>query len=475
MMKFKYKMLINGKWVSSRNVLEIRNPYNNEVIGAMPVANPDQVNAAIQSAHDSREIMAAMPAHQRAKILEKTAALIEQRKEEFILAIIREAGKARKWTTIEVTRAAENCIFAAEEAKRIHGETVPMDASVGSENRFGVWVREPVGVVAAISPFNFPLNLVIHKVAPAIAAGNAVVLKPASNTPGASQLLGEVLLEAGLPPKALNIIYGPGSTVGEMIVKDERIAKITFTGSPPVGRRIKALSGLKKVTLELGSNSGTVVDESADIDLAVSRCLMGSFSFSGQVCISVQRIYLHENIADEFIAKFVKGTKNLVIGDPLEPDTDVGPMISEDEAKRAEAWIDEAVADGAKVLVGGKRKGSLLEPVVLGDVTPDMQVVCKEIFAPVVSLVKCKDFDQALQMLDDSIYGLQAGIFTQNISHAFQAIKRINVGGVIINDVPTYRADQMPYGGNKESGLGREGARFAIEEMTTLKMICFNL
>lgn len=474
-MEFKYKMLINGKWLSSRNVIKIRNPYNNEVIGAMPLANPDQVNTAIQSAHDSREIMAAMPAHQRAKILEKTAALIEQRKEEFILAIIREAGKERKWTTIEVTRAGENCKFAAEEAKRIHGETVPMDASVGSENRFGVWVREPVGVVAAISPFNFPLNLVIHKVAPAIAAGNTVVLKPASNTPGASQLLGEVLLEAGLPPTALNIIYGPGRTTGELIVKDERVAKITFTGSPPVGRRIKALSGLKKVTLELGSNSGTIVDESADIDLAVSRCLMGSFSYSGQVCISVQRIYLHENIAKEFTAKFVKGTQNLVIGDPMEPDTDVGPMISESEAERAEAWIHEAITQGAKVLTGGKRNGSLLEPVVLSDVTHDMQVVYKEIFAPVVSLLTFKNFEQALQMLDNSIYGLQAGIFTQNISHAFRAIKQINVGGVIINDVPTYRADQMPYGGNKESGLGREGARFAIEEMTTLKMICFNL
>ncbi len=474
-MNFKYKMLINGKWLPSRNVIKIRNPYNNEIIGTMPLANSDQVNAAIQSAYDSREIMAAMPAHQRAEILEKTAALIEQRKEEFILAIIREAGKARKWATIEVTRAGENCKFAAEEAKRIHGETVPMDASIGSENRFGLWVREPVGVVAAISPFNFPLNLVIHKVAPAIASGNTVVLKPASNTPGASQLLGEVLLEAGLPPTALNIIYGPGRTTGELIVKDERVAKITFTGSPPVGRRIKALSGLKKVTLELGSNSGTIVDESAEIDLAVSRCLMGSFSYSGQVCISVQRIYLHENIAEEFTDKFVKGTQNLVIGDPMEPNTDIGPMISESEAERAEAWIHEAVTQGAKILRGGKRNGSLLEPVVLGDVIHNMQVICKEIFAPVVSIVKFKNFEQALQMLDDSIYGLQAGIFTQNISRAFRAIKRINVGGVIINDVPTYRVDQMPYGGNKESGLGREGARFAIEEMTTLKMICFNL
>ena len=474
-MSFDYKMLIAGDWVGSDCTREMRSLSNDEVLGHLPLASSPQVETAIAAASQAREIMANLPAAKRAEILEKTSDLVHGRRDEFTLVIVHEAGKAWKWAQAEVKRAIENLKFAAEEAKRIHGETVPMDASAGSENRMGFWLRVPVGVVGAISPFNFPLNLVIHKVAPAIAAGNAVVLKPASMTPGPAQLLGECLLETGLPRHALNIVYGSGSTVGEAIVRDERIGKITFTGSPPVGRRIKEICGLKKVTLELGSNSGTIVDRTADLELAVSRCVMGSFAYNGQVCISVQRIYLHDEIAEEFTRRFVEATGKLVIGDPMDPNTDIGPMISEADARRVEEWVNEAVASGAEILVGGKRRGQVFEPTVISNVSPDMKVVCKEAFAPIVSLVRFTEFDDALNMLEDSIYGLQAGIFTRDIGHAFKAVKRLNVGGVMINDVPTYRADHMPYGGNKESGMGREGARFAIEEMTNLKMVCFNL
>lgn len=474
-MEFQYRMLVNGEWVSSSQSRPVRNPYNDALLGHLPIATPDQIESAIQAAAAARPLMAQMPVHQRKAILEKTARRIEQNRDQVIRTIVQEAGKAWKWAQAEVNRACENLRFAAEETGRIHGETIPMDASVGSENRFGVWIRVPVGVVAAISPFNFPLNLVLHKVAPALAAGNTVVLKPASSTPGAAQLLGEFLLESGLPGPALNILYGSGATVGEAIVQDERIAKITFTGSPPVGRRIKQISGLKKITLELGANSGVIVDESADIDWAVSRCLMGSFAFSGQVCISVQRIYLHEKIAAEFTEKFVAGTRALVVGDPMDPSTDIGPLITEAEAERVAQWLAEAVNQGAQILTGGRRQGKLFEPTVLTQVKPEMKLMCLEAFAPVVALVPCSDFNQAVRLVDDSIYGLQAGIFTRNLNLAFHAARAINVGGVIINDVPTYRVDHMPYGGNKESGLGREGARFAIEEMTNIKMLCFNL
>ena len=336
-------------------------------------------------------------------------------------------------------------------------------------------MRFPVGVIGAISPFNFPLNLVAHKVAPAIAAGCSVILKPASLTPLTSIKLGEIMMEAGLPPGGLNIIFGSGGTVGDWLVTDERVSMITFTGSPPVGKRIKEKSGLKKVTLELGSNSAVIVDENADLDLAVERSVMGSFAYAGQICISVQRIYLHKNIYERFKKDFLEKTSKLKLGDPLDKATDIGPMITEEDARRTESWVNEAVRDGAKILIGGKREGAFYSPTVLENVKPEMKVVALEVFAPVVCFIPFDDFSDAVKMVDDSIYGLQAGVFTDNIENAFQAIKGIKVGGVIVNDVPTYRADNMPYGGVKESGIGREGVKFAIEEMTDIKMICFNL
>ena len=471
----KFKMLIGGNWVGGVDSIEVLNKYSGEILGTVPKAAKEDVERAIVCAERAFAEMSVMPAHQRAKILERTSALLAKYKAEIAKTIAQEAGKAWKYAVGEVGRAVQTFKFAAEEAKQIHGETIPMDAGEGSENRIGFYLRVPIGVIGAISPFNFPLNLVAHKVAPAIAAGNTVVLKPATSTPLTALRLGEIMMEAGLPNGALNIVIGSGSTVGEWLVTDPRPVKISFTGSPPIGRRIKSLSGMKRVTLELGNNSATIIDQDADLDLAVKQCVVGSFANSGQICISVQRIYVHEKIFNEFTQSFVEATEKQVVGDPMREDCDVGPMIDEGEAIRAESWVNEAVAAGAKILTGGKRDGVMFQPTVLSDVRPDMKVICEEIFAPVVSLVPYDNFDQALQMVEESKYGLQAGIFTKNVDKAFAAIKKLNVGGVIINDVPTFRADHMPYGGNKESGIGREGLKYAIEEMTNIKMVCFNL
>jgi len=470
-----YGMLIGGKWETGVDTIPVMDKYSGEPIGTIPRASKADVERAVGAAQSAFGGFADLPAHRRAKILEKTSELLAKYQEDIAAIICREAGKAWKYSVAEVGRAVETFKFAAEEAKRIHGETIPMDASAGAEKRFGFYFRTPVGVVAAISPFNFPMNLVAHKVAPAIAAGNTVVLKPATTTPITAIRLGEILMEAGLPDGVFNLIYGEGSTVGDWLVTDPRPAKVTFTGSPPVGQHIMSRAGLKKVTLELGNNSGTIIEADGDIDAAVPRCVVSAFANSGQICISLQRLYLHQAIAKEFTQKFVEATAKLKVGNPLDKDSDVGPMIDEKEAKRAEAWISEAVGQGAKILVGGKREGRILWPTILDNVRHDMKVMCQETFAPLVSLVTYKDFDEALELLADSPYGLQAGIYTRDISKAFKAIKRVDVGGMMINDTSIFRVDHMPYGGNKMSGIGREGVRFAIEEMTNIRMVCFNL
>jgi len=471
----RYKSLINGQWLDSDRVIEVKNKYDGNILGTVPVATRKEIDAALTAAQSAFEIVSAMPAHQRAKILQRTSELIEANKEEIAAIITQEAGKAWKYALSEVGRAVQTFKFAAEEAKQIHGETIPMDASEGSENRFGFYYRCPIGIIVAITPFNFPINLVAHKVAPAIAAGNSVVLKPASTTPLTAVRLGEILLEAGLPPGALNIVFGSGGTVGEWLVMDPRPAMVTFTGSPPVGLRIKSIAGMKRVTLELGNNSATIIDDDADLDLAVARTVMGSFANSGQVCISVQRIYVHQSVYDTFLEKFILATRMLKVGNPLDKDCDVGPMIDETEAIRAEAWVQEAAAQGANIVIGGRRQRAMFEPTVLTNVSEDMKVVCEEVFAPVVSVVQFDHIDQAIHAADNTQYGLQAGIFTSKLSHAFSAVRGLNVGGVMINDVPTFRVDHMPYGGNKLSGIGREGVKFAMEEMTNIKMVCFNL
>jgi acyl-CoA reductase-like NAD-dependent aldehyde dehydrogenase len=470
-------MLIDGKWLAGEDheSLKVLDKFTGEVMGEVPVATRSDVARATEGAARAFAAWSDTPAHKRAAILGRAAALIEERREALATTIAREAGKAWKHAQGEVRRSAETFTFAAEEAKRLHGETIPLDASPDGEHRMGFYLRTPIGVVAAITPFNFPLNLVAHKVGPALAAGNTIVLKPAEETPLTAVALAEILLEAGLPPGAFNLIHGAGPTVGEWLITDPRPLKISFTGSPPVGTRILKIAGLKRITLELGNNSGTIVEPDTDLDRAIPRCVVSAFANAGQVCISLQRLYVHQDIAETFIARFLEQTSALKVGNPLDPECDVGPMISDEAADRASAWMRDAISEGAKVLIGARREGRLMWPTVLTNTKPDMKVMCQEAFAPLVSIVTYRDFDEALTLLGDSPYGLQAGLYTRDIGKAFAAVKKLDVGGVMVNDTSLYRADHMPYGGNRMSGIGREGVRFAVEEMTNLKMVCFNL
>ena len=455
--------------------LQVTDKFTGVEIGRLPVAGTEDVDAAVGRARAAFASWSATPAHRRAAILLKAAALIDERRDRFTETIAREAGKAWKHSANEVARSVETFTFAGEEAKRIHGETVPMDASVFGENRVGFYLRAPLGVVSAITPFNFPLNLVAHKVAPALAAGNTVVLKPAEETPLTAVLMADCLREAGLPDGVLELVHGDGPGTGEALVRHPVPAKVSFTGSPPVGAHILQHAGLKRVTLELGNNSGTIVEPDANLDAAVPRCVMSAFANAGQVCISLQRLYVHERIASTFMERFLAETRALKVGNPLDRDCDVGPMVSDEAAERAAQWIAEAVAEGATLLEGGRREGRLVWPAVLTDTRPEMKVMCREAFAPLVSVVFYKDFEEALRMLGDSPYGLQAGIYTQDLRKAFRAVAALDVGGVLVNDTSIFRVDHMPYGGNRMSGIGREGVRFAVEEMTNLKFVCFNL
>src|SRR5512134_568879 len=466
-----HRLLIGGKWVEDRETMPVIDKYSGETIATFPVASRETVEKAIGAAKEAFPAWSRTPAHRRFRILEKASGLLARHQDEIAATICREAGKAWKYSAGEVARAVETFQFSAEEAKRIHGETVPMDASTAGEGRMGFYLRSPVGVVAAITPFNFPLNLVAHKVGPGLAAGNTLVLKPASTTPLTALRLGEILEEAGIPGGVFNVVVGSGGTVGDWLITDPRVAKISFTGSPPVGEAILRKAGLKKVTMELGNNSGTIIEPDADLDAAVPRCAVSAFANSGQVCISLQRLYVHRKIAGEFTRRFVEATARLKVSNPLEKDCDVGPMIDEAEATRAEAWIREAVSEGARILIGGKREGRVLMPTILADVRAEMKVMCQEAFAPLVSLYEYETFEDAVRMVEDSPYGLQAGIYTNDLRKALYAVERINVGGVMINDTSIFRVDHMPYGGNKMSGLGREGVRFAVEEMTNIKMV----
>jgi acyl-CoA reductase-like NAD-dependent aldehyde dehydrogenase len=465
------RLFIDGQWVDGGSSLQVKNKYSGEVIGALPTARREDVDSAIAAAAAASTVMADMPAYQRADILQRTAQLIQENYELFATTIAAEAGKALKFARGEVERAISTFTIAGEEAKRIHGETVPLDAVPSGVGYFGFYVRRPVGVVAAIAPFNFPLNLVAHKVAPALAAGNTVVLKPASTTPLTAVLLCQMLEKAGLPRGAINLVVGSGGTVGDWLVRDKRVAKVTFTGSPQVGEYITSVAGIKKVTLELGNTAPVIVAPDADLDLVAKRCAVGAYYNSGQVCISVQRIYTDRAISEPFSEKFVSATEDMIVGDPLDERVDVGPMIDEMEAVRIEGWIGEAGNSGATVLTGGRREGSIYGPTVLTDVQPDMKVVAEEAFAPVASVIRYHDFEEALSQADATEFGLQASVFTQDIDRVFRAIKRLNFGGVIVNEMPAFRADHMPYGGNRRSGLGREGLKYAVEEMTNIQMI----
>ena len=470
----KKHLWIGGKWVEAGAYTTLYAPYSGEAIAEVASANLQELDQAIRAADKARPVMRAMPAHQRAAILEKLAAKLQERRKEAARIIALEASKPMKFALAEVDRSIQTYKFAAEEAKRIHGEMIPMDAAPGGDNRLGFTVREPIGIIGAITPFNFPMNLVAHKVGPAIAAGNTIVLKPAGQTPLSSFFIAELLHEAGLPDGVLNVVTGSGGVIGDALVTDPRIAMITFTGSPAVGIAIRNKAGLKRVTLELGSNSAVIVDRDVNLDAIIPRCITGAFSNQGQVCISVQRIYVHEERYDEFVEKFVEATGKLIIGDPLDPATDVAAMISQKDVQRSLEWIEEARQHGASVATGGTAEGNVLKPTVLLNVDPSVQVSCKEVFAPVVLINKVKSVEEAVDLTNASDFGLQAGIYTENIRTALDAAEKLHVGGVMINDIPTFRVDHMPYGGVKQSGVGREGLKYAVEEMTEMKLIVIN-
>lgn len=470
-------LYMNGVWKEASSYVELRSPYSGEKIADVAQADEADIGEAIRAASEAAAVMAALPAFRRSAILEKAAALLEERKEELARLIALEAAKPIRTARGEIARTIQTYKFAAMEACRIHGETVPLDAAPGGEGRIAFTLRKPLGVVGAITPFNFPFNLVAHKVGPAIAAGNTVVLKPAGQTPLSALALADVFAEAGLPAGALNIVPGKGSVVGEKLVQDPRVAAITFTGSPEVGIAMKQKAGLKRVTLELGSNSGLIIDATADITPElIDRCIVGAFSFSGQVCISIQRIFVHESKYGEFAERFKEAAEKLVIGDPLDEATDLSAMISVKEAERMQAWVDSAVAAGAVVLTGGRMlEPGLFPPTILTGVPANEPVSCQEVFGPLVTLTPFRELDDAIEAINDSRYGLQAGIYTRDIQAAMRAAERLEVGGVMINDFPTFRVDNMPYGGVKESGFGREGVKYAVEEMTELKLVCIKL
>jgi acyl-CoA reductase-like NAD-dependent aldehyde dehydrogenase len=468
----KKHLFINGAWVEAGEYRPLFSPYNSEQIAEVAYADAAEVELALAAAERARPLMSKMPAHERATILEKLASLIQENKEECARLIALEAAKPITTARVEVDRTISTYKFAAEESKRIYGETIPMDAAPDGENRIAYTMHQPLGVIAAITPFNFPMNLVAHKVGPAIAAGNTLVLKPAGQTPLSALFLAELLQQAGLPAGVFNVVTGSGSVIGDLLVKDKRVKAVTFTGSPEVGIAIRNKAGLKKVILELGSNSALIVDEGVDVDAMIARAVIGAFSYAGQVCISLQRIYVHERVFDEFVSKFVAQTEKLRLGNPLDTATDVSALIGFRDAERAMKWIAEAEKLGAVIATGNRRDGNIVHPTVLLHVAASANVSCQEVFAPLVMINKVASVEEAIAQVNDSKYGLQAGIYTPNIGTALAAAEALEVGGVMINDIPTFRVDHMPYGGVKESGSGREGVKYAIHELTEMKLIC---
>jgi acyl-CoA reductase-like NAD-dependent aldehyde dehydrogenase len=469
-----YGLIIGDEEVVLDSKFPVYNKFSGEHVADVSRASEKHVTLAVNKALETFENDQLSP-YNRYEILLETARLIKIRKEQIAEILCCEVGKTISDARGEVERSIQTLILSAEEAKRIGGEVLPISATPGSENRFGFVVRSPIGVICTITPFNFPLNLACHKIGPALAAGNTVVWKPATTTPLSAYFLIEALREAGLPSGYVNLVCGPGSEIGDWLLKDKRIGKYTFTGSEKIGEYIKRNSGLRNVSLELGNNSPNIVHEDADISLAARLCALKAFSTAGQACISVQRIYVHQKIEDTFLEKLKAEADKLLVGDPMDSSTDIGPLISEKEADRVIGWINEAIAQGAKLVSGGKREGSIVYPTILSNVNHQMRVVCEEIFGPVLTVSTYTDIDEAINESNNTNLGLQSAIFTTNINVAMYAVKRLKTGGVIINDASAYRADAMPYGGIKNSGIGREGPRYAVESMTELKTVIMNL
>jgi acyl-CoA reductase-like NAD-dependent aldehyde dehydrogenase len=465
---------VDGRWIEEGDAVEIRAPYDGTVIGTVLQGRREHAEAAIAAAVKAFGTTRRLPAFERQRVLRRVAGGISERKTEFARTLAQEAGKPIKAARTEVERAIFTFTVAAEESTRIYGEYLPLDWQEFTAGRWGIVRRFPLGPVAGITPFNFPLNLVAHKVAPAIAAGCPLVLKPAPQTPLTALLLAEAVQQAGWPDGGLNVLPLSNQDAG-LLVTDERLKLISFTGSAAVGWQIKKNAGKKKVLLELGGNAGVMVHNDADLVYAADRCVAGGFAYAGQTCISVQRILVERSVYSKFTDLLLAGIKKLKMGDPLDESSDLGPLIRESDAIRASDWIQEAVRGGARLLAGGQRQGPMLEPTVLSGTRPDMKVNCQEIFAPVVTVEPYDDFNQGLRQLNSSPYGLQAGVFTRDAKLLFNAYEELEVGALIAGDVPSFRIDHMPYGGIKDSGLGREGLRYAIEEMTEPKLLVMNL
>jgi acyl-CoA reductase-like NAD-dependent aldehyde dehydrogenase len=466
--------LLDGKWIEEGERVEVKSPYDGNVVGQVFQASRAHAEAAIAASVKAFSTTRRLPAFERQRVLRRVAQNITERKEEFARTMTLEAGKPIKASRSEVDRAIFTFTVAAEESTRIYGEYLPLDWQEYTVGRWGMVRRFPLGPVAGITPFNFPLNLVAHKVAPAIAAGCSMVLKPAPQTPLSALLMAEAVQQAGWPDGALNVLPLSNEDAG-VLVSDDRLKMISFTGSAAVGWQIKKNAGKKKVVLELGGNAGVIVHSDADLAYAAERCVAGGFAYAGQSCISVQRILVERSVFSKFVELLLAGVTNLKIGDPLLESTDVGPLIRESDVLRSRDWIKEAIKGGARLLSGGERHGSILEPTVLTGTRQEMKVNCQEIFAPVVTVEPYDTFEAALRQINSSAYGLQAGVFTRDAKLLFNAYEELEIGGLVAGDVPTFRIDHMPYGGIKESGLGREGLRYAIEEMTEPKLLVMNL
>jgi glyceraldehyde-3-phosphate dehydrogenase (NADP+) len=468
------KAFFAGNWLDRDTKIEVRHPFDNHVVDTVPQLDPADVDAAIAGALRGAALMRQLPGYERFQILRRTADAMLARQKELGRLISLEEGKTLAEGIFEAGRAAETIELSAEEAKRLGGEVLPLDGAPGGAGKLGFTLRVPCGVVVAITPFNFPLNLVCHKVGPALAGGNAVVIKPASDTPLSALRLVELLLEAGLPPQAVACLTGGGSDLGKALCSDERVRKISFTGSVEVGKQICAVAGLKRVTMELGSNSPLIILPDADLNKVADAVAATGYGNAGQVCISTQRIVALDSIYGDLLDVLRAKVSAITAGDPLTEGTRMGPMIRQRDAERVSEWIGEAVSQGARLVAGGKRTGTLHEPTLLADVKPEMRVCRDELFGPAVGVCRAASIDDAIALANDSRYGLSAGIFTQNIDHALAFARRVEAGNLHINWGPMWRADLMPYGGLKESGFGKEGAKYAVEEMTEKKTVVFH-
>lgn len=468
------KMYINGHWVDKNDKINVINPFDGSIIDTIPQADSSDIDAAIASASRGAEAIASMSSYERYQILHKATELMEERLEDFGRTVTLEEGKVIAEGMGEAARALETLTLSAEESKRLYGETIPLEGSSAGGNRFGFTLRIPCGVVLAITPFNFPLNLVCHKVGPALAAGNSVIIKPATDTPLSALKLTEILLEAGIPSESIQCITGSGGIIGDALCGDPRVRKISFTGSREIGEHICRVAGLKKVTMELGSNSPLIVMPDADLEKVADATAATGFANAGQVCISAQRVLVNQEVYGDFIDILKPKVESLTTGNPIEEDALLGPMIREEDAIRVNNWIREAVDGGAHVVTGGERQGTMHTPTIVADVNSSMRISCDELFGPAIGLTRFDSIDEAIEMANDTNYGLSAALFTENLNWAMKFARKVHSGNIMINWGPQWRADLMPYGGLKDSGMGKEGPKYTIEEMTELKMVVFH-